>query len=120
MVRIKGLEPSRSCDHWYLKPARLPIPPYPHNLHIPLHTKDWQSSIKGRILTQMATHSLEPEASTLPHLATLEATALANSDAPPDWSHSSELPNVTENVTSRKCFTRKVRPSPAFHLRGAA
>src|ERR1700756_2532937 len=23
----KGLEPPRPCGHWYLKPARLPIPP---------------------------------------------------------------------------------------------
>ena len=26
-VREGGLEPPRSCDHWHLKPARLPIPP---------------------------------------------------------------------------------------------
>ena len=29
-VRRKGLEPSRSCDHRHLKPARLPIPPLLH------------------------------------------------------------------------------------------
>jgi hypothetical protein len=23
----EGLEPTRSCDHWILSPARLPIPP---------------------------------------------------------------------------------------------
>ena len=28
-MRITGLEPAREA-HWYLKPARLPIPPYPH------------------------------------------------------------------------------------------
>ena len=27
-MRITGLEPARDA-HWYLKPARLPIPPYP-------------------------------------------------------------------------------------------
>src|SRR3546814_9194005 len=27
MVPRKGLEPSRPCGHWHLKPARLPIPP---------------------------------------------------------------------------------------------
>ena len=25
-----GLEPTRSCDHRHLKPARLPIPPFLH------------------------------------------------------------------------------------------
>ena len=30
-MRITGLEPAREA-HWYLKPARLPIPPYPHFL----------------------------------------------------------------------------------------
>ena len=29
-VRKGGLEPPRSCDHWHLKPARLPIPPLAH------------------------------------------------------------------------------------------
>ena len=29
LVRITGLEPARH-GHWTLKPARLPIPPYPH------------------------------------------------------------------------------------------
>lgn len=31
MVRITGVEPAPSCPDWHLKPARLPIPPYPHN-----------------------------------------------------------------------------------------
>ena len=31
LLRITGLEPARDA-HWYLKPARLPIPPYPHFL----------------------------------------------------------------------------------------
>jgi hypothetical protein len=26
----EGLEPTRSCDHWILSPARLPIPPRRH------------------------------------------------------------------------------------------
>src|SRR5205823_10689669 len=26
-VPAEGLEPTRSCDHWILSPARLPIPP---------------------------------------------------------------------------------------------
>lgn len=30
MVRVKGLEPSRSCPHKNLNLARLPIPPHPH------------------------------------------------------------------------------------------
>ena len=30
MVRITGVEPAPSCPDWHLKPARLPIPPYPH------------------------------------------------------------------------------------------
>ena len=30
MVRVEGLEPPRQ-SHWYLKPARLPIPPHPHS-----------------------------------------------------------------------------------------
>lgn len=25
-----GLEPARPCEHWSLKPARLPIPPLGH------------------------------------------------------------------------------------------
>ena len=29
LVRITGLEPAR-LGHWTLKPARLPVPPYPH------------------------------------------------------------------------------------------
>ena len=33
VVRITGLEPARR-GHWTLKPARLPIPPYPHVSHI--------------------------------------------------------------------------------------
>ena len=36
-----GLEPTRSCDHRHLKPARLPIPPLLHFLscdsHVPLN-----------------------------------------------------------------------------------
>ena len=27
LVPREGLEPTRPCGHWYLKPARLPIPP---------------------------------------------------------------------------------------------
>ena len=30
LVRITGVEPAPSCPDWHLKPARLPIPPYPH------------------------------------------------------------------------------------------
>ena len=26
-VPAEGLEPTRSCDHWILSPARLPVPP---------------------------------------------------------------------------------------------
>ena len=29
LVRMTGLEPTRHCCHWHLKPARLPIPPHP-------------------------------------------------------------------------------------------
>ena len=29
LVRMKGLEPPRRW-HWFLRPARLPIPPHPH------------------------------------------------------------------------------------------
>lgn len=29
MVRMKGLEPPRRW-HWFLRPARLPVPPHPH------------------------------------------------------------------------------------------
>ena len=31
MVRMKGLEPPRFW-HWFLRPARLPVPPHPHIL----------------------------------------------------------------------------------------
>ena len=27
IVPAEGLEPTRSCDHWILSPARLPVPP---------------------------------------------------------------------------------------------
>ena len=27
LVPGAGLEPARPCEHWHLKPARLPIPP---------------------------------------------------------------------------------------------
>ena len=30
MVPENGVEPSRSCDHWILSPARLPVPPLGH------------------------------------------------------------------------------------------
>ncbi len=30
LVQEMGLEPTRSCDHRHLKPARLPIPPLLH------------------------------------------------------------------------------------------
>lgn len=30
LVRVKGLEPSRSCPHKNLNLTRLPIPPHPH------------------------------------------------------------------------------------------
>ena len=30
LKRVHGLEPARYCYHRHLKPARLPIPPYPH------------------------------------------------------------------------------------------
>ncbi len=30
LVRVRGLEPPRSCPHQNLNLARLPIPPYPH------------------------------------------------------------------------------------------
>ena len=29
LVRMKGLEPPRR-GHWFLRPARLPVPPHPH------------------------------------------------------------------------------------------
>lgn len=32
LVQEKGLEPSRHCCHRHLKPARLPIPPFLHEL----------------------------------------------------------------------------------------
>ena len=31
LVRMKGLEPPRRW-HWFLRPARLPVPPHPHFL----------------------------------------------------------------------------------------
>ena len=31
LVRMKGLEPPRRW-HWFLRPARLPVPPHPHIL----------------------------------------------------------------------------------------
>lgn len=37
LVRITGVEPAPSCPDWHLKPARLPIPPYPHNI-LPLRS----------------------------------------------------------------------------------
>ena len=40
-----GLEPARPCEHWSLKPARLPIPPLGHlrckNTTIFLYGKDF-------------------------------------------------------------------------------
>jgi hypothetical protein len=30
VVPENGVEPSRSCDHWILSPARLPVPPLGH------------------------------------------------------------------------------------------
>ena len=35
LVRLKGLEPPRRW-HWFLRPARLPVPPQPHNNHLTL------------------------------------------------------------------------------------
>ena len=32
LVRMKGLEPPRRW-HWFLRPARLPIPPHPHIMY---------------------------------------------------------------------------------------
>ena len=41
IMQEMGLEPTRSCDHRHLKPARLPIPPLLHFLscssHVPLN-----------------------------------------------------------------------------------
>ena len=37
-VRITGLEPARR-GHWTLKPARLPIPPYPHKKKSSIFTR---------------------------------------------------------------------------------
>ena len=34
IVQEAGLEPARYCYHRHLKPARLPIPPFLHNLLI--------------------------------------------------------------------------------------
>lgn len=36
LVRRKGIEPLRELPHWYLKPARLPIPP---------PARDWEDSL---------------------------------------------------------------------------
>ncbi len=38
-LRMKGLEPSRGCPHWHLKPARLPIPPHPLRVVYPYTPK---------------------------------------------------------------------------------
>lgn len=35
MVHTAGVEPARFCNHWFLKPARLPIPP---RVHVVNHT----------------------------------------------------------------------------------
>ena len=32
LVRMRGLEPPRRW-HWFLRPARLPVPPHPHNIN---------------------------------------------------------------------------------------
>ena len=34
IMQEMGLEPTRSCDHRHLKPARLPIPPLLHFLFL--------------------------------------------------------------------------------------
>ena len=36
VVRARGFEPPRDCSHWILSPARLPIPPRPQMLLLPL------------------------------------------------------------------------------------
>ena len=36
MVGMKGLEPIRSCLQRILSPLRLPIPPHPHKLEVPI------------------------------------------------------------------------------------
>lgn len=33
----EGLEPTRSCDHWILSPARLPVPPRRRRQPLPFH-----------------------------------------------------------------------------------
>ena len=35
IMQKMGLEPTQSCDHRHLKPARLPIPPLLHSAVLP-------------------------------------------------------------------------------------
>jgi hypothetical protein len=48
VVPENGVEPSRSCDHWILSPARLPVPPLGHGgqnntWHVVLQTVSFES-----------------------------------------------------------------------------
>ena len=40
----EGLEPTRSCDHWILSPARLPIPPRRHQRNLILLSAERSSN----------------------------------------------------------------------------
>src|SRR4029077_18884008 len=49
----EGIEPTRSCDHWILSPARLPVPPRRRE-GIKLQKRSRSSSISRRVRTQRA------------------------------------------------------------------
>ena len=52
-VPAEGIEPTRSCDHWILSPARLPVPPRRRE-GIKLQKRSRSSSISRRVRTQRA------------------------------------------------------------------
>ena len=49
LVRMKGLEPPRRW-HWFLRPARLPVPPHPHVLINDLYSSIFSAFLSSSFL----------------------------------------------------------------------
>jgi hypothetical protein len=69
-VPAEGIEPTRSCDHWILSPARLPVPPRRHE-EIKLQKRSGSSSVSNWVRVEI---SIQPLVSLCwPHISHLTA-----------------------------------------------
>src|SRR5438128_12235063 len=70
-VPAEGIEPTRSCDHWILSPARLPVPPRRRE-EIKLQKRSGSSSVSRWLRRSVLVRSFRKQNSTIEHCVAVQ------------------------------------------------